>query len=113
MGSAGVITLGHLPERDFLQFRAGLKAGLLLSACPHRVGLIPIKALKKYKSLSPPIPVGGGVVNTNDCCISFLNMTHLHRVLHSGKTMNSGKTMSSGKTMNSGKTRRVTLFDDK
>ena len=42
---------------------------MLPSACPHRAGLT--RALKSEKSLSLPIPVGGGggAVDTNDWCI--------------------------------------------
>ena len=65
----GVITLGHLPLWDFLLCRVGQRAGLLPSACPHRAGLIP--GLWKVKSLSTPIPVGGGAVDKNDWCISI------------------------------------------
>ena len=36
--------------------------GLLPSACPHRT-------LIREKSLSSPIPVGEGAVDTNDWCI--------------------------------------------
>ena len=35
----GVITLGHLPQWDFLLCRAGQRAGLLQSACPTGWGL--------------------------------------------------------------------------
>ena len=31
-----------------------------------------IRALKNEGSLSPPIPVGGGAVDTNDWCITAL-----------------------------------------
>ena len=41
---------------------------MLPSVCPNRVGLIP--GLWKVKSLSPPIPVGGGAVDTNDWSIN-------------------------------------------
>ena len=67
-GKFGGITLGHLPCWDFLLCRVGQRAGLLSSACPHRAGLLP--GLWKVKLLSPPIPVGGGALDTNDCCIN-------------------------------------------
>ena len=41
---------------------------LLPSACPHRAYT---RALKIEKSLTLPIPVGGGAVDTNDWCISI------------------------------------------
>ena len=57
-GSAGVITLRQLPrwdfllpQWDFLLCRAGLRRGLLPSACPHWMGLIPW--LWKVKSHYP------------------------------------------------------------
>ena len=53
-GSAGVITLGHLPCWDFLLWRVGQRAGLLPSACPHRAGLIP--GLWKVKIIIPAHP---------------------------------------------------------
>ena len=40
-GSVGVIKLGHFPCWDFLLYRLGQRAGLLPTARPHRVGLIP------------------------------------------------------------------------
>ena len=68
-GSVGVITLEHLPCWDFLLWRVGQRAGLLPSACPHKAGLIP--GLWKVKIIIPPIPVGGGAVDTNDWCINY------------------------------------------
>ena len=38
-----------------------------ISLSPH--GGAYTRALKSKKSLSPPIPVGGGAVDTNDWCI--------------------------------------------
>ena len=41
----------------------------------QRAGLLPsayTRALKNEKSLSPPIPVGEGALDTNDWCIIFV-----------------------------------------
>ena len=35
------------------------------------------RALKSEGSLSPPIPVGGGAVDTNDGCIRPIYLTHI------------------------------------
>ena len=55
----------------------GAKVGLVPSACPHRAYIM---ALKSEGSLYPPIPVGGGAVDTNDSRIilqSFLHVVNL------------------------------------
>ena len=67
-GKCGGITLGHLPCWDFLLCRVGQRAGLLSSAFTHRAAYK--RALESENPLSPPIPIGGGAVDTNDWCIN-------------------------------------------
>ena len=49
-----------------------LRVGLLISAIPKGQGLN--QDSEKQKSSSPPIPVGGGGgVDTNECCIRYVD----------------------------------------
>ena len=64
----GGYNIGTLTLLGFSVVRVRQSAGLLPSACSHRAGLIP--GLWKVKIIIPPIPVGGGAVDTNDWCIN-------------------------------------------
>ena len=73
-GNDRVLTLGFLPQGDFLLLRAG-QSKVLTSSSPPGGGAYS-RALKAEKSLSPPFPVGGGAVVTNDLCITCTAQGH-------------------------------------
>ena len=81
-GNDGVLTLGSLPQRDFLLRRAGQRAKFLPPVCLLGGGAHS-RALKAEKLLSPPFPVGGGAVLTNDWCMCFSkNLIWLHKMFY-------------------------------
>ena len=46
------------------------------------MGVAYIRALKSEGSLSPPIPVGGGAVDTNDSCINAIRENKILTKIH-------------------------------
>ena len=56
------------PLRFFVVYGRAKSRVVTISLSPQ--GGAYIRALKSEGSLSPPIPVGGGAVDTNDSCIS-------------------------------------------
>ena len=69
----GVLALGSLPQGDFFIATSGAKSKVLTSSLPPGCGAYS-RALKAEMSYSPPFPVGGGAVVTNDWCIIAAKM---------------------------------------
>ena len=65
----GLLHWEPYPGEIFYCVGWGLEQGCNHQLVPAVQGLRYTRALKSEKSLSPPIPVGGGAVDTNDWCI--------------------------------------------
>ena len=63
----GGFNIGTLTPVRFSVVKGGAKSSVVnISLCLQGGGGAYTRALKGAKSLSPPIPVGGGAVDTND-----------------------------------------------
>ena len=69
LGKCGGYNIGILTPVRFSVVLGGAKSRVVtISLSPQ--GRAYTRALKSEKSLSLPIPIGGGAVDTNDWCIS-------------------------------------------
>ena len=68
-GKSRGYNIGKFAPLKFSVVYGGAKSRVVTISLSPQGGAY-IRALKSEKSLSPPIPVGGGAVDTNDSCIT-------------------------------------------